>query len=120
MNKQRLEQMVTMLRALPLAQPSDFDLTTWRCGTIACAIGHACVEPAFMGKGLTFDAIECEPVYGPDKSWSAVEKFFAISCADAEWLFADWRYKSAGDTEPSEVADRIADFIESNGLGANC
>jgi hypothetical protein len=113
MNRERLQQMVTMLRGLPLEGEVAFNLETWNCGTSACAVGHACLNPVFEDQGLQWDAILFDPVYEGSCGWSAVEQFFDISAPKAEWLFADWRYPTGGDTSPDEVASRIESFLQS-------
>ncbi|MFM0044075.1 hypothetical protein [Paraburkholderia sediminicola] len=111
MHKQRLEQMVTMLRGLPPEGEVKFNLEVWNCGTSACAVGHACVSPVFIKQGLKWDGIMRDPVFGGACGWRAVERFFDVIPDDAERLFADWRYTTGGKTTPNQVADRIAEFI---------
>lgn len=110
MNKQRLEQMVVMLRGLP---PEKFNIGRWHCGTSACAVGHACCSPAFQEQGLSLRKYdwECEPAFDGETSWEAVEKFFDIKPSAASYLFYDREYPNEGETTALEVADRIESFI---------
>jgi hypothetical protein len=58
MNRERLQQMVTMLRGLP-PEPKEsepgFHLRAWYCRTTACAVGFACMNPVFKEQGLAWD-----------------------------------------------------------------
>jgi hypothetical protein len=109
MNRERLQQMVTMLRELPEEQ---FDLADWQCGTTACAVGHACLHPWFNDQGLML-LVEIgddapSPSYQGSFGWSAVEEFFDLSAVDAEYLFYRFNYPNWGDfTTAADVADRI-------------
>jgi hypothetical protein len=115
MNKHRLEQMVMMLRALPPEKREEFSLSDWKCETTACAVGHACLDPVFQEQGLVFSTTWATPTFGRHESWAAVENFFDLNIKQSEWLFSDWTYPKNHDTEPREVANRIAQFIESDG-----
>lgn len=110
MHKERLEQMVTMLRNLP---EEKFDISGWSCGTTACAVGHACATPVFQAQGLLlrqdFDGVM--PAYGESDGWRAVGEFFELDIDDAEHLFYSAMYPNYGCTKPFEVADRIEAFI---------
>jgi hypothetical protein len=112
MNRERLQQMVTMLRGLPPESEVAFNLETWNCGTSACAVGHACLNPVFKNQGLQWDDILFDPVYEGSYGWLAVERFFDISEGRAEHLFADWRHPTGGETTANEVADRIELFLK--------
>ena len=110
MHKERLEQMVVVLRSLP---PEKFDISDWQCGTSACAVGHACTSPVFkeQGLGLRYDFDGITPTYGVHYGWSAVEEFFELGMRDAEHLFYVSEYSNRALTKPSEVADRIEAFL---------
>lgn len=45
------------------------------CGTVACAVGHACQDNWFNEQGLTATESGC-PSYGEVSSWGAVAVFF--------------------------------------------
>lgn len=116
MNKQRLEQMVTMLRALPPEKRDDFNLIHWKCGTTACAVGHACVDPVFTEQGLRRSYTDA-PSFEGRSSWDAVERFFDLNNTQSNHLFSVDEYPEFELTTPDQVASRIAQFIESDGSG---
>jgi hypothetical protein len=118
MHKERLQQMVTMLRNLPPEGGIGFSLANWYdpehpCGTVACAIGHACLNPVFTEQGLQLDrgAIFENPRFAGVHGWEAVEKFFDLSADDAKRFFFEDSYPH-GDTTANEVADRIESFLK--------
>jgi hypothetical protein len=113
MNRERLQQMVTMLRGLPPEGEVGFCLEVWNCGTSACAVGHACVRPEFIEQGLIWDGDRRDPVFEGRAGWAAVERFFDLEALKAEHLFADWRYPTGGETTADQVADRIELFLQS-------
>lgn len=122
MNKERLEQMVTMLRTVPKER---FNIAFWDCGTAACAVGHACLNPVFQAQGLTI----AETGFGDfvphvkdggghiRRSWDAVNTFFGINDETSTHLFCGHAYQSAtadaDDVEvtPDMVADRIVELL---------
>ena len=110
MNRERLTQMVTMLRALSEAPEVKFNLHDWHCGTSACAVGHACLNPVFMDQGLELTYWGA-PRFDARSSWDAVTHFFEIDREAAGHLFSDDAYKTGGNTEPAAVADRIESFL---------
>ena len=110
MNKERLSQMVTMLRNLPPEPAVKFRLHDWHCGTSACAVGHACLNPWFNEQGLTLNEYG-----GPDFKggfgWNAVEEFFGVNQLESRRLFYEGEYADGSETQPAEVADRIESFL---------
>jgi hypothetical protein len=108
MNKERLQQMVTMLRGLP--EENQFNLEIWSCGTSACAVGWACVNPVFIEQGLKRRHTGA-PEFKGLTSWDAVEAFFEINLDESEHLFDYGTYPKFCGTGPGEVADRIEAFI---------
>jgi hypothetical protein len=117
MNRERLEQMVAMLRELP---PETFNLTNWQCGTTACAVGHACLNPVFKEQGLNLriDENGVTPAFEGALGWFAVEKFFGLNEERANHFFHRWEYPNLGKTTAAEVADRIESFLQ-NAEGSN-
>lgn len=113
MNRERLQQMVTMLRDLSPVHHKGFDISDWHCGTSACAVGHACLTPSFQVQGLElqYDGSGWMPAFDGETSWYAVEKFFDLSEKDAEHLFYRTSYDTSYDTTANEVADRIEEFL---------
>lgn len=85
---------------------------THTCGTTACAVGFAALDPWFNKRGFKMD-IEGSPVFKFHIGWEAVHTFFGIKPSEAHHLFSDHSYDS-NPTGPSEVADRIMRFVEDN------
>lgn len=85
------------------------------CGTIACAVGHACRIPEFQTAGLK--VLNNRPVYVPEKfkygdsGWSAVMGFFGLTESEALHLFLESEYPDGGRTTPAQVVERIRAFV---------
>lgn len=109
MNRERLQQMVTMLRELP---EETFNLDAWTCGTSACAVGWACVNPVFTEQGLKRRHTGAPEFMGLS-SWDAVEAFFELKMHQSSYLFDICEYPKEAGTTPDEVADRIESFLAS-------
>lgn len=119
----RLKTLSAYLRS-PHITRTNFDLGVWKygdrsavqCGTVGCAIGHACDIPEFRDAGLHMcggsDYI-LTPTFGGEEQWPAVEKFFGLTPEQALWLFSSYSYLTGTYTRMSfeipaaEVADRI-------------
>jgi hypothetical protein len=117
MHRERLEQMVVMLRGLP---PEKFDIAEWHtpseCGTTACAVGWACVAPVFVKQGLYLH--DQAPAFQTLTGWAAVHQFFELGSHDSHFLFdADW-YDRRYSTPAVEVADRVEWFLARNAEAA--
>lgn len=102
------------------------------CGTVACAVGHACLDPRFNAQGLwltstvplpnyTMDAAGTlcpEPVYlagdgGHEYlAWAAVEQFFDLGYEEAAWLFRGGHYPTGLETTAQDVIDRLRDQLD--------
>ena len=85
------------------------------CGTVACAVGHACLLPEFNELGLKFGK-DWDPIYEVEgkvtsNSWAAVSDFFDIKHRAAEWIFDEYSYNDECEVTPLMVADRIAEMI---------
>lgn len=110
MNKDRLR---TLAEHLQTVKAESFRLDDWTCGTVACAVGHACSIPEFQAEGLSLYAYTLRksvPSYQDERGWAAVSGFFDLSYSDATYLFSDQHYPDR--VTPMDVADRIIDFIE--------
>lgn len=111
---------------LPLNQIPSF------CGTTACAVGHAFLDPWFIAQGATLELIDgiynakifasaypvilykdpaTETTHG---GWSAVEQFFMMDEHEAEYLFSIDTYLTEdqidydiGQVTPRDVQWRI-------------
>jgi hypothetical protein len=111
MNQERLQQMVTMLRGLPPKPEVEFRLWSWNCGTSACAVGHACMDPFFQDQGLQM-SVNGAPRFGGESSWAAVRLFFDLDAMSAEYLFSYEAYENGGSATAEEVSDRIESFLK--------
>lgn len=116
MNKERL----TILRDYLLNEvpPDKFSITNWvaDCGTVACAIGHACNIPSFQKAGLHLEGKldpGLSPAYNGNYSWRAVEKFFDLEAYQAAHLFDGEAYPKKYRTTLLEVVNRLAEYIRS-------
>lgn len=143
MNRERLELMVTMLEEIEngtwkptagsgvceyfgLREPGDrpkFDLGVWisteedcpTCGTVACAMGHACLDKRFTDLGLYLHPNIAAPAVDlPDSEFgeigfAATAIFFGISSSSAQDLFAPQRYASK--QSPEAVRGRITHML---------
>lgn len=80
------------------------------CGTVACAIGHACLDPRFNALGLKmclYGYPETEGATG----WVAVDEFFGLQGSEAHHLFDPDFYPNEINTTLAEVIDRLHNFI---------
>ncbi len=90
--------------------PTTFDMTAWRCGTAACAIGWCLYDPYFINKG--FAIVDACPTFKREESWEAVTKFFDISMDHAIYLFSMGSYQEYDQSpKPHIVANRVDEFI---------
>ncbi len=113
MNIERLQHLITILQNV---KPETFDLSTWHCGTVACAVGHACLDPVFLRQGLSLTAVRGShslkrPNYGPMAGWEAVELFFGLDQCQAAHLFSISKYDSCSVTT-QDVIKRIESLIK--------
>lgn len=108
-----------------LEKSSGKDLPEDFCGTSACAVGHACLDPRFNALGLTLYWPELRrsmamPV--PDfidgpfgyRDWAAVKAFFDLSEHQAHYLFLDDRYEAGVRTTAKMVQERVDQFLADN------
>ena len=88
-------------------------LTEGFCGTRACAVGHACLDPRFNALGLRLDdGNEGNfPVFDGSTSWEAVEKFFGLSASQATRLFYKEEYPQGCRTPVQGVIDRLKELL---------
>ena len=123
----RLNRLADYLDTLPVEQ---FNLIEWvtdaqmdpmteeivpGCGTVACAVGHACMIEDFKKQGLgQYGEYPFSPTYGALTGWDAVQAFFGVGYFDAWQLFDYSCYGYEDRTPPSEVALRIRQFIAEN------
>jgi len=121
------ERLTKLADLMDVTPPEKFDITSWCCGTAACAVGTACLNPWFNSEGLSFRGnIPCykdlsSSEYAEVTHWTAVSKFFEISLEHAHYLFLGVSYVDDFDEEtdyeedivvtPAQVAERIREFI---------
>lgn len=90
------------------------------CGTAACAVGSACLDPRFVALRLTVDVESSTgngvPVYGTERGWGAVCAFFGITDWESKQLFAAGSYRLGDGTPVNQVLSRLREFIRSKGL----
>lgn len=87
-----------------------FCLSSWDCGTAACAVGLAARNKWFNARGLKMN--KGVPAFKEHRNWRAVSEFFKIYISDAEELFSMYSYLEEGHTTALEVAARIREFVE--------
>ena len=89
----------------------DDRLLDHACGTTACAVGWACVIPAFKEQGLHWDG-DIAFIHGDvhEVGWDAAEEFFGLDSTESGKLF---RYSSyeRGNNGPRDVAARIREMV---------
>lgn len=132
LNKRRLNKLADYLDALPARK---FDLDHWiasyengypredgkkyKCGTTACALGHAGLIPSFRRAGLKTEmapnATQGEVTLdGLEHGTHAAEIFFDLRSEEADYLFLPEYYgKRQG---PKTVAGRIRRLIRDGQL----
>lgn len=127
MNSERLLRLAAHLDTVPAGV---FDMTQWAikadCGTVACALGHACSVPEFAAAGLRLHWSDgpyesaCVRLAGenPHNGYGVASSFFDIDLQDAHHLFspgdylgADGNPRAGDDIHPAEVAQRIREFV---------
>ena len=110
MNRARLETLLAHLKTVP---EEKFGISDWKCGTAACAIGHAGSIPEFKLAGFSCAAVP--EVLSPNGSligWRAVTRFFDLDIEEARELFSGERYPDGDNTTLPEVIDRFSKFLE--------
>ena len=119
---ERLLRVADLLENLPKGK-LKFDMSEWyRCGTVACAVGHAAMDPWFRRRGLTLTPEtlwaggpctdgSMEPMFRGLTNSDAVEEFFGITEEHVERLFVDTAYPEHR-RGPKTVAKRIRKFVK--------
>lgn len=126
MNIARLTRLTQILATVP---PEHLDMREWKCGTVACAVGHACADPQFNAEGLVLqlgDTIytsdgsytplypalvgpEADAYFEPQQGFDAVTAFFGLTLSQATKLFLAGSYDTP--PHPMDVIARINDLI---------
>ncbi len=110
------KRLLTLADHLDTVPKREFDMAYWKCGTTACAIGHACSIPSFRRAGLKLVGaqiyddgapyIQHYPEFDDEVGFDAAANFFDIDDREAESLFG---YREP--ETPKRVAKRIRKFI---------
>lgn len=116
----RLAELVDVV--LPQIKDEEFDLTVYKgeghCGTVACAVGHACFHPPFQKAGLALSYYDVGytpyPMFGGYTGIEAVEKFFNLTEDEVESIFFPHSYPDQNDTTKAEVMQRIRKLLATN------
>jgi hypothetical protein len=117
MNRERLQHLKAILERVDQAEPDmdarpGFDMQTWHCGTSACALGHACLDPKFRAEGLHLGD-GALPMFEGAKGFVAGAEFFGISYRESKHLFGPTKYSIPtrsgpnGKIMPRDVIRRI-------------
>lgn len=116
--KMRLDRLETLAKHLETVPPETFNLKAWKCGTTACAMGHACSIPKFRQAGLKLTEIlvwMTEPMLSPEfkgrGGFEAAEFFFGLNEDEALFLFDPDCYPAGDRTRKQTVINRIRKFI---------
>lgn len=134
MNRERLLRLADHLDTLPA---ESFDMGHWGvlnprgCGTVCCALGHACFIPEFAAEGLRLDfGTDQEPDDAGELAmvvlyrgglwyatgYRAAAALFDIPARLAHDLFDPARYDAVPeDIHPRDVAGRIRDLVAKDG-----
>src|SRR5205823_4978616 len=58
------------------------------CGTVACAVGHAGLDPWFRRRGLKMDLKQTWPLFKGDRlDWFTLERFFGLTDYETTGVF---------------------------------
>lgn len=109
MNTERLLVLADYLEKLP---EERFNISYWQmvaCGSIACALGHACYIPAFQEAGLKL--WQGVPRYKIDSGITAGASFFGISRNKASELFLSAGYPASTKITAKTVAEKIRRLV---------
>lgn len=116
MNHTRLRKLIETLQNLP--EDLEFDMGTWfeqkNCGTAACALGAAALDPWHQAQGLRL-ARGSPHFYSTDEHRAVATGvdagacYFEIPYSTSHWLFGPDAYNAEGGEPitPEHVIDRI-------------
>lgn len=138
-NFERLTELLNVLKSIP---EENFSLDHWiqtrysandsteelvKCGTVACAVGWACLHKPFQDLGLRlskdddrWSEIEVDednygikssfPVYQEKVGWGAISRFFSLDTKEATYIFAkeSYQFLYTGEFYEPSVRDVIA------------
>lgn len=145
-NVARLERLCVILEGVDRAH---FHLRSWaspECGTTACAVGYAALDPMFRAEGLELSVQKnrflrddniitaenlcdvsssflnrtcgAEPWFDGHRRWDAVRRFFGLDPIQASRLFAANKYNPSDRNNPAAVIVRIRELIDATPVTA--
>jgi hypothetical protein len=106
-NKERLEHLIEVLTGVK-EKGSHFDMASWffDCGTPACALGYAAVDPEFVEQGLRRHLFDVD--YAGYRGYSAAQLFFELSWSGTRYIFSGTSYCPLdNETTAMDVIDHI-------------
>jgi hypothetical protein len=121
-----LKRLLRLADHLDTVKNEDFDLTTWHrnrgsCGTVACAVGHACTIPSFRRAGLFLKPVDdyyhvsdAEPsLKGCSSVMETLREFFGIDDTTIDQLFMPSAYEGCPTkVTPRRVAKQIRRMVD--------
>lgn len=124
MNRERLEQLIRVLREVEDGTTTrPWDMGMWfgpaggltyqlTCGTSACAWGHAALDGWFQQQGVEVvqSATGQIPAFKGEFGHRAASRFFDIQQEDSQKLFFT-EYYSAELVTPEMVRERVEDLL---------
>ena len=113
-------ELLKVADAVDATPPENFNMRSWKCDSVVCAIGSYCQQNPNSPLKL-----EVGDVYGigvpvfhrslryKSTGYEAVSDFFVIDTDDSEYLFSSLSYESSA-VERSIVSARIRRFVSEN------
>lgn len=101
-----------VMLSTPNANPTEHE-----CGTVACAVGYATLDPVFNEQGLTATPCGQPMIFRVEdghilSGWAAVRDFFDLDQMTAGHLFDSMCYPSDEEGTAMHVAQRIRRHLE--------
>lgn len=126
MSSVAIERLTMLRNQLATLTDEQLDMHDWMsveepkiddCGTVACALGWACLLPEFKAQGLTLEHPSGAPfpTFRTDgevfHNYKAAQKFFQISSEHAQALFNPETYIEDEDEDEDWSFDEYGDEI---------
>ncbi len=116
MKQMHINRLIKWADYLETVPPKSFDMRVYAmesaCGTVACALGHACYIPSFAKEGLRLDLeIGCVYYLNEVEDTEAAMEFFGLSETEAENITLPWNYDSKTNPTAKQVARRIRQLV---------
>lgn len=120
MNKVHANRLLKLADHLSELPRKLFDFGTYAekrsCGTVGCAMGHACMMPAFkrLGAGLKEmpnDDVLWPTIGGVASPVTVGKELFGVGIDDYESLFMPHESGLGADATPKQVAKHIRKFV---------